>query len=88
MVRMLYNYAILKGYDISVTPGTSDGYVDSATISGWAKEAMDWAVEKEIISGKGTQGMDKSQIRLDPAGKASRVECAQVLTNFKQKIEK
>ena len=88
MVRMLYSYAILKGYDISVTPGASDGYADSATISGWAKEAMDWAVEKGIIYGKGTQGMDKSQIRLDPAGKASRVECAQVLTNFKQKIEK
>ena len=42
--------------------------------------AMQWAVSHKIINGKGT---DASNTKLDPQGKASRAECAQMMINMK-----
>lgn len=41
----------------------------------WAKEAMQWAVAKGLISGK-------FGARLDPSGSATRAEAATVLVRF------
>ena len=80
MVSILYKYAAANGYDMSYDAGAITGYADTKKVSGWAKNAFCWAVSKGIISGKGAKGeTDKSKIKLDPAGNASRAECAAML---------
>jgi len=77
LVLMLYKYADLKGYDIS---GRSNlvQYNDRDIISSWGVEAMQWAVNAGIITGK-------SNSILDPNGKATRAECATMMMSFCKK---
>ncbi len=53
-------------------------FADAGQASDWALDALRWAVEKGVISGKGN-GI------LDPGGYASRAETAQMLKNFMEK---
>ena len=53
-------------------------YQDADTVSEWAADAIAWAVEAGVISGKG-EGL------LDPDGTATRAETAQILMNYTQK---
>jgi len=85
MALMLYKYAKLRGFDISVTSGATNGYPDTSKISSWAKTAMDWAVTQGIITGKGQSGAPKSELRLDPIGGATRAECATMMMKLLQK---
>lgn len=50
-------------------------FTDAGEASGYARDALRWAVEQGILTGKGG-GV------LDPRGKASRTEVAQMLTRF------
>lgn len=54
--------------------GRELNFTDADRISGWALDAMRWATEKGVM--KGYNGM------LNPAGKATRGEAAQMLKNF------
>ncbi len=72
---MLYNYVKVFGLDSSKTDGASSGFNDSGSISAEAKDAMDWAVSKGVMKGKGNN-------ILDPQGKITRAECAQVIKNY------
>ncbi|WP_312648731.1 S-layer homology domain-containing protein [Aminipila sp.] len=74
--QFLYAYAKHKGYNVTKTKGLS-GYKDKP--SAWAEEAVKWAVENQIISGKGN-GI------LDPQGTATRAEIAQMMMKFNEKI--
>ena len=51
------------------------GYADSGKISGYAYNAMKWAVSKGLISGVGGN-------RLDPGGSAQRCQAAGILMRF------
>ena len=82
---MLYKYAKLRGYDMSATAGAFEGYLDSNKRSDWSYTALDWAVSQGIISGKGTTGAPKSEMKLDPKGNATRAECAQMVMKLLQK---
>lgn len=55
--------------------GSLLGYTDGESVSSWARTAMEWAVSKGIISGKGN-GI------LDPSGNTSRAEIAQIFMNY------
>ena len=80
LVAILYKYAEANGYDMNYDAKAIDGYADTKKVSGWAKNAFCWAVSKGIISGKGAKGeTDKSKIKLDPAGNASRAEWAAMM---------
>lgn len=57
---------------------TTLDFTDAGKVSTFAKEAMLWANEHGIISGKGN-GI------LDPKGKATRAETAQMLMNYLKK---
>lgn len=81
MAQMLYAYARMKGYDISYTDGKINQYADKKNVSNWAKPAMNWAITKGIMSGKGS-GDDLSKYKLDPNGNTTRAECAAMLKNF------
>lgn len=75
MAAMMYRYAEYKGYDLNGRAELS-GYQDGKSVSVFAKDAVAWAVEKEIIHGK-CQGT-----RLDPQGNTTRAEAAVILARF------
>lgn len=79
LATILYRYAQGKGYDVSAA-GDLTAFSDSADVSAWAAEAMEWAVGSKLLSGKGGN-------ILDPTGTATRAEVAQILMNFCQVLE-
>lgn len=81
MAVMMFRYANYKQYETSVRADFS-GYLDAGSVSGFAKEAMQWAVAEGIITGKYGQTM------LEPQGNASRAECATIMMRFMEKYEK
>ncbi|CAM4461150.1 putative peptidase/beta-mannanase [Paenibacillus endophyticus] len=91
MVAILYRYATLRGYAVAniaehtavvgAEPQTAEhsAFADLAQVSDWAQEAMRWAVEAQLITGK-TGGL------LDPQGKSTRAEVAALLHRFADRI--
>lgn len=74
MVTMLYRYAQLKGYKLD--GGVSlDSFPDVASVAGYAKDAMSWAVGNGVVQGA-------SDGRLNPEGAASRAHFAVFLQRF------
>ena len=57
------------------------GYSDAASVSGWAEDAMQWAVSAGVITGKGG-GI------LDPKGNATRSEIATIMMRYCEDIAK
>ena len=54
MVTMLYGFAEYIGAEISVDENINiQGFKDADEISGWADEAMKWAIANGIIIGTG-----------------------------------
>ena len=70
MAAMLWRYAGRPESD-----GSLSAFTDSGQVSGWAAEAMTWAVEQGLITGVGGG-------RLNPQGQASRAEAATILMRF------
>lgn len=70
MALMLYRYAGYLGLDVSVTSDLSQ-FPDRDNVSGFAREAMQWATGIGVISGDGG--------RINPQGNASRAHCATML---------
>lgn len=54
--------------------GVLNGFDDAADVSGWANDAMAWAVEKGLVQGNNGQLM--------PENNANRDQVAQILMNF------
>ena len=77
MAVMLYRYAGYLGYDTD-KKAELDRFDDAEKVSGFARDAMEWAVEHGIISGKGKGAI------LDPQGSTSRSECAAVIWRFRK----
>ena len=73
---MLLRYAGLCGYDTSARASLKD-FADAAKVSDYAADAMQWAVANGILNGTG----------LDPAGSATRAQCAAMLVRFLDKFE-
>lgn len=82
LAMMLYKYAQLKNCSMAANVGVINQYADGNKVAGYARTAMDWAVTNGILSGKGETGKPLSTFRLDPAGTATRAECAAMLKNF------
>lgn len=81
LALILYGYAQIRGYNTTQGGMSIREFSDYGAISDWALEAMDWAVNAGLLSGKGN-GV------LDPAGTATRAEVAQILMNFSENIAK
>ena len=71
LALMLYQYAKTQGISTDAKAGMS-GFRDQGAVSSWAEDAVAWAVDAGIISGRpdGT---------LDPSGTATRAEAAVML---------
>lgn len=72
LAAMLYRYAGSPKND-----GTLDGFTDAGAVSAWALDAVTWAAEQGIITGK-SGGV------LDPQGEATRAEVAAMLMRYMQ----
>ena len=74
MAAILYNYAEYKGMDVTASADLS-GYSDADSVSGWAEEAMSWAVEEGLLRGV-------TNDTLEPEGMATRAQVAAILQRF------
>lgn len=74
MVTMLYRYQAYKKGNTSAR-GNLNTFPDGGQVASWAKESVEWAVGKKIISGRNTGD-------LDPTGTATRAEVATILQRF------
>ena len=75
MAVMMYRYAQSKGYDTEYKADFSY-YQDAVYVSGFAQDAMRWAVGNGIITGT------SNGTRLNPQGYANRAECATIIMRF------
>lgn len=81
VVVMLYRYAQLKGYDVSVGESTNIlSYTDAQAVSEEAVPAMQWACGAGIIQGSGNQ--------LNPGTNVSRSVLAVILKQFCENVVK
>lgn len=81
IVALLYSFA--SNY-LGLEPGPGAdlaSYQDLARLSGWAEEAMSWAVARGIISSSSAD-----TLTLSPRKSASRAEVAAMLRAFSEKI--
>ena len=77
MAAILYRYA--EGRDLDVTArGELSGFADASTVSGYAKDAIQWAVAEGLISGMKNSG----RLVLAPSGSATRAQVATILMRF------
>ncbi len=74
MAVMLRQYAKMRVVDVTKTADISS-YTDAASVSGWANEALRWAVAEDLISGTTAD-------TLDPGGKVIRAQAAAMLMRF------
>ena len=75
LVTILYRYAGSP----ALAEAELNGYTDADQVSGWARSAMQWAVEQGILTGK-------SGNLLDPAATATRAEVSAILMRFINQI--
>lgn len=78
LVLMLYRYAEKMNYSLDYQEGNLEKFPDKQEVSNYAVKAMDWAVEKGMISGRGN--------KIVPQGIAARGECAAILTRFLEEV--
>lgn len=78
LAAILYRYAQMKGYDVTEKADLT-GYADSAAISGYAVEAMQWANANGIVNGM-------TATTLAPQGTATRAQVAAMLMNFCENV--
>ena len=77
LAAILFRYHGYKGRDISHRQSLA--FTDTEAVSAWAQDAMQWAVAEKIVNGKG-QGL------LDPHGKTTRAQAAQMLMNYQKSL--
>lgn len=80
LATFLYNFAKVKGYDVS---GRADlgRFTDGSSVSGYATETMSWAVDNGLFGGMGDG-------TLAPQGNATRAQVATILMRFVENLTK
>ena len=80
LAAILRNYAIYKGYDVSVGESTNIlSYGDAFDVSDWAYTSLQWACGSGVVGGmRDTAG----QLILAPAAEASRAQVATMMMRF------
>ncbi len=81
MATMIYNFARYKGLDMSASKDITY-FSDYSQITPYARVTLQWAVEKELMSGK------LNGTKLDPLGTATRAECSKMLVQAYKVIYK
>ena len=79
LATILYRNAKQKGYNVSKSAALT-AFSDADKVSGYAAEAMQWAVAEGLLQG--------SNGKLNPQGSATRAQVATILMRFMEKIAK
>lgn len=74
LAQMLYNYAKVKGCDLTAS-GDLTSFPDGSKVSDWAETAMAWVTGNKLIN-----GFEDDTLR--PSGDSTRAQAASILTNF------
>ncbi|NLB30023.1 MAG: S-layer homology domain-containing protein [Clostridiales bacterium] len=74
MATIMYRYATWLGENTSSAPAAIQGFPDAGRVSGYAKDALNWAVYNSVMSG--------SDGYLLPLDTAQRSHVAQIIMNF------
>ena len=77
LAAILFRYAKYKGYDVWYAQAELGGFTDATSVSGYAAEAMEWAVGEGLITG--------ANEALMPGGSATRAQVAAILSRFLSK---
>ena len=75
IAAIMYRYANAKGYDVTQGGMAVREYEDYESISSWASEAMQWAVNTKLINGK-------TETTVCPQDNATRAEAATIIMRF------
>lgn len=75
IAAIMYRYASAKGYDVTQGGMAVREYEDYESISSWALEAMQWAVNAKLINGK-------TATTVCPQDNATRAEAATIIMRF------
>ncbi len=75
IATIMFRYAKAKGYDTTQGGMAVREYEDYETISSWAREAMQWAVNSKLINGK-------TETTVNPLDNATRAEAATIIMRF------
>jgi len=78
LVTMLYSYAQILNKVDAAPEGDLSSFPDCGEVSDWAQEAMLWATQNGLVSGKYAEGGNI----IDPKGTATRAECAAIMMEF------
>ena len=79
LATILYRNAKQKGYGVSKSAALT-AFSDADKVSGYAAEAMQWAVAEGLLQG--------SNGKLNPQGSATRAQVATILMRFMEKFAK
>ena len=79
LAQFLYNYTQKKGEDVSAGDNLAK-YTDGGDISGWAKNAVNWAVEKGLISGT-------TEITISPKTTATRAQVTLIIMKYVENVK-
>ena len=79
---MLYRYA--QNVDESIVSGGAplDGFPDAGSVSGYAREAVSWAVKTGCLKGESRDGA----LLLNPQGEATRAEIAAIMMHYCKEV--
>ena len=80
MAAIFHRYAGYKGYDVTAQ-GDLSAFTDADSVGDWAREALIWAVDKELINGMGDG-------TVNPRGTATRAQTAAILMRFCETVAK
>ena len=81
IATILLRYAEKKGYDVNRRESIAY-FPDSGKVSGYARQAMSWAVAVKLIQGSKEDG----KAYLKPQGSATRAQVATILVRFIENI--
>jgi hypothetical protein len=80
MATILFRYAAYKGINTEARTDLST-FPDAGKVSGWAANAMQWAIAEGLITGSANNGVSY----IEPQGNATRAQVATVLMRYMQK---
>ncbi len=81
MAVMMYRYAKLIGTGDTDKRADLSSFKDASNVSGFAKDAMEWAVATGLITGITEEG-NTTPTLLNPQGTSMRAQCAAVIQRF------
>ncbi len=83
IATILFRYAQANGVDVTKRAELKD-FPDSAEVSEWAAEALQWAVAAKLVNGSEENGRNY----LLPQGAATRAQLAAILMRYEQNFAK